>query len=463
MPELQTERRSRPLNDATIDGDDVAKGPIIYWMSRDQRVFDNWGLLRAQRLAEQRGSYVVVAFCMTPRCGASSARHYRFMIEGLREVECELIELGIPFHLLIGDQVDRVLGLAERISAGAVVCDFSPLTISRARREELANRLSVPLIEVDSRNIVPAWIAAEKHVYAAFHLRNRYSKLLSEFLHEIPEASSQARPSNEVFDAIDWSAVLEAVEADDHGPPIDFPSGASAAHETLVRFVEQRLVGYSEKRGFPDADHQSGLSPYLHFGQLSAQRAVLAVRASDAPIADVESFIDEVVVWRELSDNYCLHQPAYASFDGFPKWARESLTAHAEDAREVVYDLEAFEQADTHDPLWNAAQLEMIRTGKMHNYMRMYWAKKILEWSESPREAVRIAVLLNDRYELDGRDSNGYAGVAWSIGGVHDRPWQERPVYGKVRYMNYNGAKRKFDVDAYIRRVAPELLDEQLF
>jgi deoxyribodipyrimidine photo-lyase len=158
-----------------------------------------------------------------------------------------------------------------------------------------------------------------------------------------------------------------------------------------------------------------------------------------------------------------LFKPGYANEDGFPDWARGTLADHAGDARDVLYDLEAFEQADTHDVLWNAAQLEMVRTGRMHNYMRMYWAKKILEWSESPAEASRIAVLLNDRYELDGRDSNGYAGIAWSIGGVHDRPWKERSVYGKVRYMNENGARRKFDVDAYIRRVAPELLDEQLF
>lgn len=458
MRESQSNRRSRDLNDSPA-GD----GPVIYWMSRDQRVFDNWGLLRAQELAKELGSHVVVAFCLMPRCGEASARHFQFMIEGLREVERELVELGIPFRLLLGSQVAELTRLADEIEAGAVVCDFSPLTHSRARRESLAERLSVQLTEVDSRNIVPAWVAADKHVYAAFHLRNRYAKLLPEFLHEIPEPAAQTRPSSEEFQPIEWAAALETVTAGEHGPALDIPGGESAAHDALKNFIEYNLVGYAEKRGFPDVDHQSGLSPYLHFGQLSAQRAALAVRASGAPSDDVDSFVDEAVVWREVSDNFCLHQPAYASFDGFPNWARESLSEHADDAREVIYDLDAFEKADTHDPLWNAAQLEMVRTGKMHNYMRMYWAKKILEWSESPQEATRIAVLLNDRYELDGRDSNGYAGVAWSIGGVHDRPWQERPVYGKIRYMNYNGAKRKFDVDAYIRRVAPELLDDQLF
>lgn len=385
------------------------------------------------------------------------------MIDGLREVERELVELGIPFQLLVGSPVEGLSRLVGEQAAGAMVCDFSPLSASRARRESLAEQLPIPLVEVDSRNIVPPWLAADKHVYAAFHLRNRYAKLLPEFLHEIAEPAAQSPPTDSDFAAIDWAAAFESVSASDHGPPSDLLSGESAAHDALANFVDERLVGYAEKRGLPDVDHQSALSPYLHFGQPSAQRAVLTVRSSGAPTEDIDAFVDQAVVWREVSDNFCLHQPAYASFDGFPNWARETLIEHAEDAREVVYDLDAFEQADTHDPLWNAAQLEMVRTGKMHNYMRMYWAKKILEWSESPREATRIAILLNDRYELDGRDSNGYSGVAWAIGGVHDRPWQERAVYGKIRYMNYNGAKRKFDVDAYIRRVAPELLNEQIF
>lgn len=453
-----TKRRSRNLNEQPL-GD----GPVIYWMSRDQRVFDNWGLLRAQELARQNGSHVVVAFCLMSTCGAATLRHFRFMLDGLREVERELRELRIPFRLLMGAPVAQITNMATELDAGGLVCDFSPLAPSRARRSELASRLKIATIEVDSRNIVPAWIAADKHVYAAFHLRNRYAKLLPEFLHEIPEVQVQEPPAGRELAPVDWDAAHAFIDAPEVGPALELSSGPSAAHDALTGFVEERLAGYADMRGLPHMDHQSGLSPYLHFGQLSAQRAVLTIRAAAAPAEDIDSFVDEAVVWRELSDNFCLHQPAYASFDGFPSWARESLAAHADDAREVVYDLDAFEQADTHDPLWNAAQLEMVRTGKMHNYLRMYWAKKILEWSESPQEAVRIAVLLNDRYELDGRDSNGYAGVAWSIGGVHDRPWQERPVYGKIRYMNYNGAKRKFDVEAYIRRVAPELLDEQLF
>ncbi len=424
-------------------------------MSRDQRVRDNHGLL----LASELGTHVHVVFCLLDRCGAASQRHFKFMLDGLEQVERDLRELGIPFSLLLGDATITLPSFAASIGAGAVTCDFSPLAPSRRRRSFLAKSLEMPLVEVDSRNIVPAWVAADKHVYAAFHLRSRHAKMLPEYLLEIPQLERQSGEC----EPVEWEAAREFVKADHHGPEIEIASGESAARIALDDFIATRLEGYAERRGRPDVDQQSRLSPYLHFGQLSCQRAVLDVKASGAPPEDIAEFVDEAVTWRELSDNFCLYVDGYASAKGFPNWGRKTLDAHAADARDVVYDFDAFEQADTHDVLWNAAQLEMVRTGRMHNYMRMYWAKKILEWSESPDEAARIAVLLNDRYELDGRDPNGYAGVAWAIGGVHDRPWMERSVYGKVRYMNENGARRKFDVDAYIRRVAPELLDPQLF
>jgi deoxyribodipyrimidine photo-lyase len=200
-------------------------------------------------------------------------------------------------------------------------------------------------------------------------------------------------------------------------------------------------------------DGQSNLSPYLHFGQISAQRIALEVHKSDVPYRDREAFLEELIVRRELSDNYCLYNSDYDRVSGFPRWARESLQKHGKDRREYLYSTETFEQALTHDALWNAAQKEMVCRGKMHGYMRMYWAKKILEWSASPEMALETAIYLNDRYELDGRDPNGYAGIAWSIGGVHDRAWNERPVFGKVRYMSYNGCRGKFDINAYIRTI----------
>lgn len=437
--------RHRKLNERAI-----GSGPVIYWMSRDQRVRDNHGLLLAAELAAEAGSHVEVVFCLRPRCGPASLRHYEFMLAGLAETEAELASRGIPFELKFED-------LRDAAGAAAVVCDFSPLRGARARIHAIRG---TAVFEVDSRNVIPAWVAADKHVYAAHNLRRRHARMLDEFLAAPPPPPTQP---GSVVASTDWAAAMNFVAAEAHGDPLAIASGESAASAALSDFVDNRLPGYAELRGRADVDHQSRLSPYLHFGQISALRVALAARGSGAPREDVDSFLDELITWRELSDNFCLHNPGYASVAGLPDWGRRTLADHAGDAREVVYDLDAFEQADTHDPLWNAAQLEMVRTGKMHNYLRMYWAKKILEWSESPAEAMRIAVLLNDRYELDGRDPNGYAGIAWSIGGLHDRPWQERAVYGKVRYMNDNGARRKFDVDAYIERVAPELLEPKLF
>jgi deoxyribodipyrimidine photo-lyase len=216
--------------------------------------------------------------------------------------------------------------------------------------------------------------------------------------------------------------------------------------------LDSKLIHYDDTRNDPTQDGQSNLSPYLHFGQLSAQRVALEVRMHPVPDAEKEAFLEELLVRRELSDNFCFYNPSYDSVAGFPEWAQKTLKAHRSDPREYRYSAEELEQGLTHDSLWNAAQMEMVRRGKMHGYMRMYWAKKILEWSQSPDEALNIATYLNDKYELDGRDPNGYTGIAWSIGGVHDRAWQERPIFGKIRYMSHRGAQRKFDVQAYVKQ-----------
>lgn len=450
---MQTPPRHRTLSDASFGG-----GPVIYWMSRDQRVRDNPGLSLAGELAAEHQRPLEVVFCLLARCGAASRRQFEFMLEGLREVEADLAERGARFTLLLGDAREH---LGRFSDAGAVVCDFSPLRSARARTSAVAAAARGTVFEVDSRNIIPAWVAAEKHVYAAHNLRRRHARMLGHYLVEPPSLSKGLAPADSA--RVDWAAASAFVEAESFGDDLAISGGETAASSALAEFIHQRLTGYAQLRGRPEHDHQSRLSPYLHFGQISALRVALAARASDAPQEDIDAFLDELITWRELSDNYCLHTSEYASFDGFPEWARRTLAEHAGDPRVPTYDLEAFEQADTHDALWNAAQIEMVRTGKMHNYLRMYWAKKILEWSESPEDAMRIAVLLNDRYETDGRDPNGYAGIAWAIGGLHDRPWAERAVYGKVRYMNESGARRKFDVDAYIDRVAPELRDAKLF
>lgn len=226
-----------------------------------------------------------------------------------------------------------------------------------------------------------------------------------------------------------------------------------AAREHLEKFLSLNLKSYADARNDPNLEGQSNISPYLHYGQISAQRVVLeALKHRAKHSKSYDAFVEELVVRRELAENYCLYNAHYDSFEGFPDWAKASLTQHAKDKRDFLYTLDQFEKAKTHDKLWNAAQIEMVKNGKMHGFMRMYWAKKILEWSSSPQEAMKIAIHLNDKYEMDGRDPNGYVGCAWSIGGVHDQGWKERNVFGKVRFMNYDGCKRKFNVDAYIKK-----------
>ncbi len=241
--------------------------------------------------------------------------------------------------------------------------------------------------------------------------------------------------------------------------------GEKAGRKAALNFLMNLLSDYSAKRNDPTQNAQSNLSPYLHYGQLSAQTIVLELfnlkpqfnfhkQLKQAKDSCEIAFVEELIVRKELSDNFCLYNSNYDKFDGIPQWAKESLDEHLDDKRDFEYTLAEFDTAQTHDKLWNAAQLEMINRGKMNGYMRMYWAKKILEWTDSPEQAIEIAVYLNDKYELDGRDPNGYTGILWSIGGLHDRPWADRKIYGKIRYMNYNGCKRKFDVEKYIQQVS---------
>jgi deoxyribodipyrimidine photo-lyase len=296
-------------------------------------------------------------------------------------------------------------------------------------------------------------MASPKQEYGAYTLRPKINRLLSDFLEDFPALKKHPFFWKEAERETDWTTLNANLKADPGlAPAIKMPSGAKAAREALKSFAGKGLAYYIVDRNDPVKDGQSNLSPYLHFGHIAAQRVALEIRKSAAPADCKAAFLEELIIRRELSDNYCFYNPGYDRVDGFPGWARATLDRHRGDPRDALYSLEQFELGETHDNLWNAAQLEMVRTGKMHGYLRMYWAKKILEWTESPEEALKTAIILNDRYELDGRDPNGYTGIAWSIGGVHDRAWGERNVFGKIRYMSYNGCKSKFNVEAYIRK-----------
>lgn len=432
----------------------VGKGPIIYWMSRDQRVHDNWSLFYTVKTANDLGVSVAVIFSLVPEFLEATRRQYCFMLEGLKEVETELKKLGIPFYLLLGDPEVEVVNFAKEHGAGMVVTDFDPMKIKQNWQAEVGKKLTVPLMEVDAHNIVPCRMASNKQEFGAYTLRPKINHLLEQFLVTIPKIPKVAKIWPESSKGVDWEKASKSLKIDETVKEVSWlKSGEMAAKKAMRDFIEKRLSGYDEKRNDPNKEGQSELSPYLHFGQLSAQALAMAVKEAKVPKDDKEAFLEELIVRRELSDNYCLNNKHYDSVEGFASWAKESLKKHEGDKREYLYSLKEFEEVKTHDPLWNAAQKQMMIMGKMHGYMRMYWAKKILEWTKTPAEAMKIAIYLNDKYELDGRDPNGYAGISWSIGGTHDRAWFERAVFGKIRYMNYNGCKSKFDVEAYIHKI----------
>jgi deoxyribodipyrimidine photo-lyase len=426
-------------------------GPVIYWMSRDQRVNDNWALLYAQEIALDHKSPLIVAFCLVPEFLGATLRHYHFMLQGLAEIENKLGKLNIGFYLLSGKPGEELPRFFHAMNAGILVGDFSPLRINRQWKEEVAVNINAAFFEVDAHNIVPCWEASPKQEYAAYTFRPKIKRLLPEFLTDFPRVIKHPHDMADKPPATEWQKAEEGLKADrniQEAP--SFEPGEKAAWKAMRHFIENKLIRYPTERNDPTKDGQSNLSPYLHFGQLSAQRLAYLVRQAEAPGVYTDTFLEELIVRRELSDNFCFYNNRYDSVEAFPRWAKETLSAHASDPREYLYTLEEFEAAETHDNLWNAAQKEMVLTGKMHGYMRMYWAKKILEWTESAEQALEIAIYLNDRYSLDGRDANGYTGIAWSIGGVHDRAWFQRPVFGKIRYMSYGGSKAKFNVKSYI-------------
>jgi deoxyribodipyrimidine photo-lyase len=441
-------KRLRPLNRAR-----PGQGLVAYWMSRDQRVQDNWALLYAQELALALGQPLAVVFCLAPAFLGATLRQYAFMLKGLRQVARDLAPLNIPFFLLIGEPAQELPRFAADCGVGAVVSDFSPLRLVRGWKSAVAERIGVALEEVDAHNIVPCWVASAKAEYGAYTLRPKLKRLLPEFLEDFPPLARHPVGWQGKGPAIRWERLPASLAIDLTVPEVAWLSpGERQARARLDYFLEQRLPLYGEGRNNPTLAGQSDLSPYLHFGQLAPQRVALEVKRRRGHDASREAFLEELIVRRELAENFCFYQPHYDSFAGFPAWAQKTLNEHRRDKREHLYPSEALESGRTHDELWNAAQREMVRRGKMHGYLRMYWAKKILEWTASPEEAQALAIYLNDKYELDGRDPNGYAGIAWSIGGVHDRAWFERPVFGKIRYMSYNGCRAKFKVEVYINQ-----------
>ncbi|XP_033838200.2 CPD photolyase [Periophthalmus magnuspinnatus] len=431
---------------------------VLYWMNRDQRIQDNWALIHAQRLALKEALPLHVCFCLVvPKSKLSTYRHFSFLLKGLEEVSQELKTLGVEFHLLHGPPGDVLPGFVSDRSLGVVVTDFSPLREPLQWLEDVKKKLpkDIPFIQVDAHNIVPCWEASPKLEYAARTIRGKINKVLSEFLTEFPLVEKHPHTATRTAKQVDWVKELESLQVDKTVGETEWAKpGMKAGMAMLESFIDVRLKLFAAQRNDPNAAALSQLSPWIRFGQISAQRVALQVKKKGGESA--APFIEELVVRRELTDNFCYYNKKYDSVEGAYEWAQKTLKDHAKDKRPYVYTRDQLEKAKTHDKLWNGAQFQMVSEGKMHGFLRMYWAKKILEWTSSPGEALSIALYLNDRYSLDGQDPNGFVGCMWSICGIHDQGWAERPIFGKIRYMNYKGCQRKFDVARFEKKYCPK-------
>jgi len=425
---------------------------VLYWMQAAQRCEYNHALEYAIEQANQANLPVVVLFCLVDDYPEANLRHTHFMLQGLQETQRTLHGRGMQMVVFDGSPEIGVPQYGKQ--ATEVVVDAGHLRVQRKWRSNVASKLTCCLTEVETNLIVPLEQVSDKENFSAGTLRPRILRQLDTYMvpmrHTRPKQDSLGLPLKSM-DISDLEATLSQLALDRSVPPApDFCGGTASAKERLRHFLTHKIDHFANFRNDPSLDYTSGLSPYLHFGQISPLYVALQADKLNSP--GKASFLEELIVRRELAFNFVHYNPKYDAYKGLAPWARRTLNFHARDKREYLYTLEQFEQAKTHDPYWNAAQQEMVLTGKMHGYMRMYWGKKILEWTKHPREGFRIALALNNKYELDGRDPNAFAGVAWCFG-QHDRAWGERPVYGKIRYMNANGLKRKFDIEAYVRNV----------
>lgn len=442
---------------------------IIYWASRELRTQDNWSLITALEFAKSTQSELLVIYSLKKDYYFKNNRNYDFLTKTLLDFQQNIEKINIPFRLIDSDTSSdnsNLIELINNIKPIAVITDFYPLNDKRQDKIDVISKTETVYFEVDSHNIVPAWIASPKQEFGAYTLRPKIKKLLSKYLTDFP-VISEFQPNNdssEIKQLInnlkhtneEIKAIIKNNRPNDTLSPSQLVIPTEfAAQQYFENFKINRLKLYNTLRNEPSKDGQSGLSPYLNYGLIANQRVAFDIEKMQVPetmTEDKASFLEEQIIRRELSDNFTYYNTNYNKFEGFHTWAQTTLNEHRSDKREFTYTLEEFEQAKTYDPAWNAAQKQLTQTGRLHGYMRMYWAKKILEWSNTPEFALEVAIYLNDYYALDGRDPNGFVGITWSIGGVHDRAWTERPIYGKIRYMNYNGLKRKFDIEAYINQ-----------
>jgi len=452
------EKRVRKLNDAV-----PRQGAhyVLYWAQMNRRTESNHALAYAVSLANELGLPVMFYEGLTCSYPAANDRLHTFILEGVADTERALKRLGIGyvFHLRRRrrDPDDAFYKLAS--DAAAVVADDYPTFVARRFNESVPKKLDIPYFVVDASCVVPM-AALEKREYAAYTIRPKIRKLLPDFLKpvEMPRVkckwSSERSPLHTGVSAGKIPGLVAECEIDHTiAPSVAFKGGSGQAEKQLRLFLKERLPRYARDRNEPSKHATSDLSPYLHFGHICSLQVALAAQeyAAEHHLI-VDEFLEELIVRRELAFNFARFTEQPDSLENLPDWARETLRKHENDSRPAVYTPEQFESASTYDELWNATQKELLLRGKIHGYYRMYWGKKIIEWSATPRDAFEVMVNLHDRYALDGRDPNTYTNILWCFG-LHDRPWGERPIFGMVRYMGLEGMKRKTNVVAYLREI----------
>lgn len=448
--------RIRNLNNQDINenGDYV-----LYWMQASQRTSYNHALAYAMDEARRLDLPLVVYFGLTDSFPEAYLRHYYFMLEGLLEVKKELKDMGIQFIVLKNTPWEGAVKLSRK--AALLVTDRGYLRVERAWRKDAAEAVSCQMIQVESNVLVPADETSMKEEYSAATIRRKIERLIPEYCLPLEKREVKLSSLSLSLDLVsipfeNIEDIISDLNVNAEVPQVSslYKGGYSEAKSRLEDFLENKLTFYAEKRNEPSLDLGSNLSPYLHFGQISPLEIYLSLMELHSENKRV--FLDELIIRRELAVNFVLHNLHYDSFSSITSFARDTLLEHKEDERPYLYTLEELENGKTHDPYWNAAQLEMVHLGKMQGYMRMYWGKKIIEWTKGPEEAYEIALYLNNKYNLDGRDPNGFAGVAWCFG-KHDRGWKEREIFGKVRYMNAKGLERKFDIELYAENVMRDI------
>jgi len=423
---------------------------VLYWMQASQRAEYNDALNFAAKKSNALKLPLLAVFGLSSSYPSANYRHYYFMINGLKETKQALAKSGIQLAVINAEPDAAAAEYAQK--AALVVSDTGYTKIQRVWRESALEKIKCAFYAAESNVTVPVEAASSKEEYSAATIRRKINALIPVYLKSgapvMPVKSSLNIKTKGMNINNTENALKKAGIKKDVSPSAEFTGGASEPQNRLPQFILKKLAVYGELRSHPDKNIESDLSPYLHFGQISPVYTALEILKSKSPGAD--KFLDELIVRRELAVNFVYYNKDYDNFECIPAWAKRSLINHSSDKREHLYTREQLENAVTHDPYWNAAQAQMVMRGKMHNYMRMYWGKKIIEWTASPEEAYKTIIYLNDKYELDGRDPNSYAGAAWCFG-KHDRPWGEREIFGKVRYMNAAGLKRKFDMDTYVK------------